>query len=214
MLDKFAANLRHNYKIETLVIPLDLAAPGAPSGLLARTDELSVGLLVHAAGFGSGGAFCDLDPRNEVQMIDVNCRAVLELTHGFVPRFRAQQRGGIIFLSSIVAFQSTPRAANYAATKAYIQTLAEGLAVELSPLGIDVLVAAPGPTDTAFARRAGMTMTNADSPDRVARDILAALGRRSRVVPGGFAKLLSAGLSLTPRPLRVQIMKAVMKSMT
>ncbi len=207
-LAKLAATL----PTETLVIPLDLAAPGAPSSLLARTAALPVGLLVNAAGFGSGGAFLDTDPVAESQMVDVNCRAVLELTHGFARRFAAQRR--IVLFSSIVATQGVPRSANYAATKAYVHSLAEALADELAPHGVDVLASAPGPTDSGFAHRAGMTMANAESPVRVARDTLAALGRRRLVVPGSLAKLLTAGLAVTPRFLRVQIMKQVMKSMT
>ena len=208
------AQLAATLPTETLVIPLDLAAPGAPSSLLARTAALPVGLLVNAAGFGSGGAFLDTDPVAESQMVDVNCRAVLELTHGFARRFAAQRRGGIVLFSSIVATQGVPRSANYAATKAYVHSLAEALADELAPHGVDVLASAPGPTDSGFAHRAGMTMANAESPVRVARDTLAALGRRRLVVPGSLAKLLTAGLAVTPRFLRVQIMKQVMKSMT
>jgi hypothetical protein len=139
---------------------------------------------------------------------------VLELTHGFARRFAAQSRGGIVLFSSIVATQGVPRSANYAATKAYVHSLAEALAEELAPHGVDVLASAPGPTESGFARRAGMTMANAESPVRVAQETLAALGRRRRVVPGGLAKLLTASLAVTPRFLRVQIMKQVMKSMT
>lgn len=208
------AELARKLPVDTLVIPLDLAAPGAPASLLARTAALPVGLLVNGAGFGSGGAFLDTDPAAESQMVDVNCRAVLELTHGFARRFAAQNRGGIVLFSSIVATQGVPRSANYAATKAYVHSLAEALAEELAPHGVDVLASAPGPTESGFARRAGMTMANAESPVRVAQETLAALGRRRRVVPGGLAKLLTASLAVTPRFLRVQIMKQVMKSMT
>jgi hypothetical protein len=208
------AQLAGTLPVETLVIPLDLADAGAPASLLARTAALPVGLLVNAAGFGSGGAFLETDAVAESQMVDVNCRAVLELTHGFARRFAAQRRGGIVLFSSIVATQGVPRSANYAATKAYVHSLAEALAEELAPHGVDVLASAPGPTESGFARRAGMTMANAESRARVARETLAALGRRRLVVPGGLAKLLTASLAVTPRFLRVQIMKQVMKSMT
>ncbi len=64
--------------------------------------------------------------------------------------------GGIIFLSSLVSFQGVPYAANYAATKAYIQSLAEALAIEFKPFGVDVLAAVPGPVDGGFGQRANI----------------------------------------------------------
>jgi short-subunit dehydrogenase len=91
-------------------------------------------------------------------MIRVNCQALLALAYQFGKQFSANKRGGIILLSSLVAFQGVPYSANYAATKAYVQSLAEGLARELKPTGVDVLAAAPGPVRSGFAKRANMQM--------------------------------------------------------
>ena len=66
-------------------------------------------------------------------------------------------------MSSLLAFQGVPRAGNYAATKAYVQTLAEALRIELGPLGVDVLACAPGPIQSGFAARANMRMSMAAS---------------------------------------------------
>ena len=71
-------------------------------------------------------------------------------------RFADRGRGGVVLFGSIVGFQGTPWAAHYAATKAYVQTLAEGLAVELAGRGVDVLASAPGPTHSGLDARAGM----------------------------------------------------------
>ena len=147
-------------------------------------------------------------------MIDVNCRAVLELSYGFGRRFAAQRRGGIVLLSSLVAFQGVPRAANYAATKAYVQSLAEALHVELAPLGVDVVASAPGPIHSGFAARAGMQMAMALKPSDVAETTLKALGRKTTVRPGWLSKFLEASLSPLPRRGRVHIMTRVMKGMT
>lgn len=197
-----------------LAIPLDLAQPDAPAQLLAALGDRSVGLLVHAAGFGSGGPFLHSDPATELSMLDVNCRAVLALTHTFAQRFAAQRRGGIILFSSIVSWQGVPYSANYAATKAYIQSLGEALARELQPHGVDVLTSAPGPTASSFAARAAMHMPDAEPASRIAHDTFRALGRRSTVVPGRQGKLLTAALSTAPRFLRVRIMEAIMRGMT
>ena len=72
----------------------------------------------------------------ELGMIDVNCRAVAALSHAFGRRFVDRKRGGIVLMSSLVAFQGVPRAANYAATKAYMQSFAEALRLELKPRGV------------------------------------------------------------------------------
>lgn len=101
----------------------------------------------------------------ELDMIDVNCRAVAALTHAFGQRFAARGKGGIVLMSSLVAFQGVAHAANYAATKAYVQSLAEGLRTELAPLGVAVVACAPGPIASGFAARASMVMSMSD-PER------------------------------------------------
>lgn len=107
-----------------------------------------------------------------------------------------------------------PNAAHYAATKAYVQTLAEALHVELAPLGVDVLASAPGPTNSGFAGRAGMRMGTALNPVDVAQPTLNALGRTSTAIPGFLSKLLAYPIALLPRMMRVRIMGQVMHNMT
>jgi hypothetical protein len=213
-LRRLGDELRQDAGVEVRVIAADLGSDGEVDRVVEGTDDLPVGLLVAAAGFGGSGPLIDADLRTELAMLDLNCRAVLRLAHPFGRRFRAQGRGGIVLLSSIVAFQGVPRAANYAATKAYVQSLAEGLAVELAPFGVDVVASAPGPTASGFAARADMKLGNAMSPAVVARESMASLGRRTVVRPGWFTKFLEFGLALLPRSLRVRVLTAVMHGMT
>ncbi len=119
-----------------------------------------------------------------------------------------------MLVSSMLAFMGTPRAAHYAATKAYVQSLAEGLREELKPLGIDVLASAPGPTASGFADLAGLRMPFALSSRVVASRTLAALGKRGTVRPGWLSKLLGWSLATAPRWLRVKIIGGVMRGMT
>jgi short-subunit dehydrogenase len=107
-----------------------------------------------------------------------------------------------------------PFAAHYAATKAYVQTLAEALNEELGGYGIDVLAAAPGPTHSGFAARAGQRMGKALEPEDIAQPILDALGRRTTILPGFLSKLMTYSLVPLPRWARVRIMGRVMYSMT
>jgi hypothetical protein len=120
----------------------------------------------------------------------------------------------MVLMSSIVGFQGTPFAAHYAATKAYVQALAEALSVELAPHGVDVLAAAPGPTHSGFAARAGMNLGVALNPEEVAQPILTALGRKSTVLPGLLSKLLTYSLMPLPRWARVRMMGTVMAGIT
>lgn len=214
ILEDLAADLTDRFAIDVRVIAADLSLPDSVEALIAQTDDLSVGLLVAAAGYGTSGRFIDLPLDREVNMIDLNCRTVLSLSHHFGRRFAAQGRGGIVLFSSLVAFQGVPRSANYAATKAYIQSLAEGLHQELAPHGVDVLASAPGPVHSGFADRADMQMSMALQPDVVARGTLRALGRKSTVRPGLLSKFLIGSLSLLPRGLRVRAMGQIMGGMT
>lgn len=201
--------------VRTMVLPLDLADPRAPGEIEQSTAGLDAGILINSAGFGSGGNLVHSSLDAELAMIDVNCRALLELTHRFGQRFVRQKRGAIVMLSSIVAFQGVPRSANYAATKAYVQSLGEALAREFAGTGVRVLTAIPGPTVSGFAARAGMRLGAADSAAEVAGDVMAALASgRSRVVPGRTGKLLLYSLMTAPRRLRIRIMERIMGSMT
>jgi len=107
-----------------------------------------------------------------------------------------------------------PRAANYAATKAYVQSFAEALRLELRPLGVDVIASAPGPIRSGFAARASMTMSLAQTPHDVAAATLGALGRRGTVRPGWLSKFLEVSLMCLPRRGRVRIMGVVMAGIT
>ncbi|MEO7856375.1 MAG: SDR family NAD(P)-dependent oxidoreductase [Gemmatimonadaceae bacterium] len=214
ILHQIAGELRAQHRVSTLVITVDLARADAVAMIGAATSDLDAGLLVAAAGFGTSGALIDAPLAPELEMVDVNCRAVLELSHQFGRRFAERGRGGMVLLSSLVAFQGVPRTANYAATKAYVQSLAEGLRVELGPRGVDVLASAPGPISSGFASRARMRMGMTQTPATVAQESLAALGRRGTVRPGWLAKGLGASLMFLPRWGRVRVMGKVMAGMT
>lgn len=206
--------LNSTYKTEVITVQCDIADESAFDHIVQITQGLEIGMLVLSAGFGTSGFLSESSLENERKMIRVNCEAVLALVHYYSKQFIAQKRGGIIMMSSIVAFQGNPFAANYAASKAYVQSLAEGLAIELKPFGIAVLAAAPGPVKSGFAKRANMRMTITMKPERVANDILIALGRKTTVYPGLLTKVLVYSLKLLPRWAKVHVMGAVMKGMT
>lgn len=214
LLEALASEIRRSSGVEATVVVADLAVGADVDRIDAATRDLDVGLLVAAAGFGTSGPFVDGDLTEELTMIDVNCRALAALAHAFARRFVGRGRGGIVLMSSLVAFQGVARAANYAATKAYVQTLAEGLHTELKPKGVDVLASAPGPVVSGFGRRAGMAIGSGQTPEEVAAGTLKMLGRRTTVRPGFLAKALEASLMPLPRSARSIIMGRVMAGLT
>ena len=213
VLQGLARDLVAGHGIKVQVIAADLSTSQGITDVLAGTADMPVGLLVAAAGFGSVGPFLEQDAATEANMVDVNCRAVVDLTHAIGQRMARARKGGIILFGSVVGFQGVPWSATYAATKGFVQSFAEGLAVELRPLGISVLSVAPGPVGTGFAARAGMQMALADTPEVVARGALAALPRGGTVRPGFMGKLLGWSLATLPRWGRVRLVGQFMKGM-
>lgn len=200
--------------IEIKIVVADVSEPNGIGSIIQATSGLDIGLLIASAGFGTSGNFIDSNLQTEINMLKVNCEAVLSLTHYYSQLFVQQKRGGIILMSSMVAFQGTPYAANYAATKAYLQTLAEALSVELKPHGVDVLAAAPGPVRSGFSQRANMNMSMIMTPAQIGIPILNALGNQSTVLPGLLTKVLVYSLRTVPRWGKIKIMGTVMGGMT
>lgn len=213
-LAELAQTIRTDFGVEATVLAADLTDPVQLDGVIEATAGLDLGLLVASAGFGTSGPLARADPDTELSMLAVNCRALLVLTRMAAERFSGRGRGGIVLMGSLLGFQGVPGSAHYAATKAYVQTLAEGLRVELAGFGVDVLSSSPGPVRTGFADRANMRYGPAESARTVARQSLRALGRRATVRPGLLAKALHGSTSLLPRAWRVRVMGRVMAGLT
>ncbi|MBD3750678.1 MAG: SDR family NAD(P)-dependent oxidoreductase [Sphingobacteriales bacterium] len=213
-LQEVENRLKANKTIEIKIVNVDVSETEGIDQIIEATKGLKVGLLIASAGYGTSGNFIDSSLHSEINMLRVNCEALLSLTHYYGQQFAIQKRGGIVLMSSMVAFQGTPYSANYAATKAYVQTLAEGIAVELKPKGVDVLAAAPGPVESGFSKRANMKMSISLTPSQVGIPILTALGRKTTVLPGFLTKMLVYSLRTVPRLGKVKIMEKVMGGMT
>jgi hypothetical protein len=214
VLRQLAEELHGKHGTSVHVLAADLADPASTDAVMSKANEMDVGLLVCSAGFGTSGPFIEGNLADECAMVDVNCRSLMTLTWHFGKQFANRRRGGIVLMSSLVGFQGVPRAANYAATKAYVQSLAEGLHHELKPFGVDVLASAPGPVHSGFGGRANMQMGMALRAQDVAAATLSALGRRSTVRPGWLSKALEWSLKPLPRWGRVRMMGVVMGGMT
>lgn len=214
VLEELAADIEREFHVETRVVPLDMSERDAVARLDEATSNLDVGLLIASAGFGSSGPFLTSDIEAEAEMVDVNCRALMMLAHRFGPRLTARASSGMVLMSSLVAFQGAPFAGNYAATKAYVQSLAEAIAHETRGTGLRVVACAPGPVRSGFASRAGMTMDAASTPESVARGTMARLSRGGTARPDGLSKFLAWSLATLPRWGRVRVMAKIMGGMS
>lgn len=213
-LENMSREFSGKFGIQVVIQSIDLTVQESAASLFANTQDLDVGLLVAAAGFGSSGPMLLTNDRIEADLLEVNCAVVLQQCLHYGRRMATRRQGGIVLFSSVVAFQGAPFSANYAASKAYIQALAEGMGEELKADGVDVLSVAPGPIASGFAARANMNLGQTMTPEVVARVSIAALGKQRTVRPGWLSKLLGWGLSTAPRFLRVQIMGSIMAKMT
>jgi short-subunit dehydrogenase len=171
---------------------LDLSKEGAGRALFeeARGRGLEVATLVNNAGFGSMGDFASLDLARELDMIELNVRALVELTHLFLAGMRERGEGAIINVASTAAFQPVPFMATYAATKAFVLSFSEALWEENRARGIKVLALCPGVTETNFFAAGEMQkppMRSVQTPQEVVATALGALEQnRSHVISGWY----------------------------
>lgn len=215
LLNELSTLLFDKYKVQSIPIPGDLSCEKDVKNLINDTNHLDIGVAVLNAGFGTSGKFITSDIEKEINMLNLNCKALTMLTHHFANKMKNQQKkGAIVLLSSMVAFQGVPNAAHYSATKAYVQSLGEAIAIELKPEGVDVLCAAPGPVESGFSKRANMKMSMALKPEDVAAPIIKAIGKKASVLPGFLTKILVYNLRMTPRWGKIRIMGNVMKGFT
>ncbi|HYH96858.1 SDR family oxidoreductase [Hyalangium sp.] len=156
-LEALASKLEQEHKIKAHVVAADLARPEEPQRIFeeVRARNLEVEFLVNNAGFGSSGAFLEQELAREAEMIEVNCTALMKLTHLFARPMRERGHGRILNVASTAGFVPGPYMATYFATKAFVVFLSEALAYELKGTGVTVTCHCPGSTHTEFASRAG-----------------------------------------------------------
>jgi short-subunit dehydrogenase len=164
-----------------------------------HSSGISVDILVNNAGHGFRGKAWEVPIELDLSMVQLNIEAVLRLTKLFLPPMVARGEGRILNTASIAAFEPGPMLAVYHATKAFVLSWSEALAVELQDVGVTVTALCPGATDTDFFPKAGMVATrafqgqNIMAPQDVAKAGYEGLMKRQLfVVPGGMNKALVA----------------------
>jgi len=199
------------------VIAADLSEPDAPSQLVEEVEGLGlwVGTLVNNAGFGLIGKFERLPLDRQLQMIDLNIRALTALAHLVLPEMKARREGSILNVASTAAFQAGPGFGVYFATKAYVLSFTEALHQELKGSGIHVSALCPGPTRTEFGEVAGIGRKgrfdrfSADAESVVAAGLRGLLRNKAVIVPGLSNKVSASSNRIIPRPLMRRIVASL-----
>jgi len=182
--------------IRAQYLAIDLRNPDAGAQLFEETQkrELEIEMLINNAGFGSMGDFVKLDPNHELEMLQLNIRALVDLTHRFLGPMRERKRGTIINVASTAAFQAVPYMATYAATKAFVLSFSEALWEENRSHGVHVMALCPGVTETNFFEAAGIDrppMRTIQTAEEVVDTALRALPREKPTVISGWTNFLT-----------------------
>ena len=191
-LKQLSSSIESDYPVKTRIVVADLTEGDGIARLLEATADLDVGLLVNNAGREDSGPFLQIPIDDAIKTIDLNIKVPLQLTQHFAAKMQARGKGGILIMSSIVAFQGVPNIANYAASKAYDLVFAEGIAAELESSNIDVLSVNPGFTKSEFSPDIdfdGLPLKPM-SADAVVKAALKDLGKSRVSVPGWVNKFL------------------------
>jgi len=212
-MEELAASLVEKYTVEVKVIESDLSKVDFFGEIDSEISSIDIGLLINNAGFGVKGAFLTNSLERELELLNVNCRAPLELTYILGKKMVARKKGGIIFLSSVLGYTASPYFANYAASKAFNLFMGGALWSELKASGIDVSVLSPGSTKTEFdkvSEHEGFATMEAETVVKVG---LRNIGQ-PYIVPGLRNKLAVLLLKLFPDKITTRLMGNIMRKMS
>jgi uncharacterized protein len=204
--------------IRAQYVVMDVSTPEAADQLFEETQkrELEIDMLINNAGFGSMGDFERQDLARELEMIDLNVKAVVALTHKFIAPMRDRKQGTIINVASTAAFQGVPFMATYAATKAFVLSFSEALSEENRSYGIVVQALCPGVTDTNFFAASNIDrppMRTVQTAEEVVDAALRGLGRHKHVVISGWANwLVVEAERLVPRSVVTKLAAKALRS--
>jgi len=210
-LEELARKLTNANGIRTEIVAADLTQPDAPGKIFGFTKEkgIAVEVLINNAGFGQYGELAQVETQRLLDMVQVNCTAVVHLTRLYLPDMILRRQGDILILASTASFQAVPYISTYAATKAFDLLFAEGLAEEMKPHGIRVCALCPGSTESEFHAVAGQEKFTSDHPEtaeKVARTGLEALAAGKSYVISGLGNYLGAqSQRIVPRSMVTRI---------
>ena len=209
LLEQEAARLRSEFPaIKVNIVDMDLGVPGAGRQLFDKVNaqNLNIEFLVNNAGFGNTGSFSQQSLAKEMQLIDLNVRTLVELTHLFLPGMIKAGAGKILNVGSVAGFQPGPMMSTYYASKAFVNSFSEGLHEELKGTGVTCTVLAPGATATEFAKASGVENARLFASGSVASSMtVAEVGYRAMMrgcalaIPGFKNNMMVQSVRFSPR---------------
>lgn len=151
-LNEIKNNIEKKYEVKATVIPCDLCSSNGAQEVFEATKNanIHIDVLVNNAGFGDFGEFYKSDLSKQVRMVDLNCIALMELCHLYLPDMIKMGDGNILNVDSIAAFQPGPLMSVYYATKAFVFSFSQALYRELKGTGVKLTALCPGPIRTNF----------------------------------------------------------------
>jgi short-subunit dehydrogenase len=219
-----ASELAAAHGIRAGVIAADLAGREGRERLARELErlEMQVDLLVNNAGFGYHADFVHAGRERQLDMVALNCEAVIDLCGRYLPPMVAREAGAVINIASTAAFQPLPGSATYAASKAFVLSFSEAVHEELKGTGVTVTAVCPGPVRTEFAEVAGIGGAEDRTPgmlwmsaeDLAEEAVEAAEKGKRAVVPGPLNHAGSILGRHTPRVLSLPLTRRVWRQVT
>lgn len=209
-LVQLAAEIKEKHKVQASWFIADLSKPGTAKELAdwasRETDNLTV--LINNAGFGVWGSFDKLELAAQLEMIQLNVNAVLELTHHLLPSLKSKKQSYILNVASTAAYQAMPTMALYAASKSFILSYSRAISYELKDSNVSVSCLSPGPTATGFGSRAGLDAFAALADKfNMPASLVAQIGlkgmfnKKTEIIAGFLNKASAFGANLLPKAI-------------
>lgn len=221
-LEEIKTELSISYDISVEVLIADLTIEEEIKKVIKYIENNSIEVLINNAGFGSSGPFVEIDIENELNEIDLNVRALVQLTHVAAKIMAEKKYGTIVNISSIASYQPMVGNATYGATKAFVTSFTHAISQELNSYGVKVLLVCPGLTKSEFfSRSMWFDATSTESylpkllwkkPETVAKKIIKSVENgRSVLIPGLVNKIFAFVSSSLPGTFTKKITAVVAK---
>ena len=202
--------MQETLPVHTEIIALDLAENQAPFTLYEFCRNNHVDILVNNAGFGVFGKFSETALQEELELLQVNVRALHILTKLFLRDFKKRNFGKILNVASSAGFLTGPLFSSYYASKNYVVRLSLAIAEELrrEKSRVTISILCPGPVDTGFNDRAGVQFrVKALTPEAVAKEaVFGLLTGKLLIIPGLMMRVGVAASKLVPEKLLSRIL--------
>ena len=185
--------LKEELTTDVKIISLDLSSTFNCMKLYNKVKKENIDILINNAGFGVFGEFVDTNLEKELDMVDLNIKAVHTLTKVFLQDFKTRNSGYILNVASSAAFSPGPLMSTYYATKAYVLRLTQGIYEELrrEKSNVSISCLCPGPVNTNFNNVAGVTFSVKALESNVVAEyaIKKMFKRKLVIIPGLLMKL-------------------------